>query len=1713
MRAPNPRITPPLLIHSQLPGHTPPHPTRWVSPHRPPSPRAPTRLLQALLARSLPITAWILFASVGFLHVRALDFPPGLTNDTRLTNIVVITNDVPLPPPIVTFPSPVHRDIGSVPVSINFGMPVSAPVSLEFHVVGGTATPLIDYITPPVFHGLGPGSAEVIVPVPILLPPTNRPPADILFGISWSTPGNLPMSAGPFAILLNDIIVTNPPKLTNVVFFSSVSPIQVDAGPAATSVTLEIGRAPTDATPASVRVVSVDGSAKAGVDFVALDQVVTFGPANSRATTSLEIHPDPHIGLVPRSFTVELRDPVNAVLSEPTRITIIIVPGPEGADLSLSASTPTPEAVVGDTIIIRTAVANAGPAAALGVAARQLLPPSISFVSASAPAPITYDPISGRWDLGLLDPGALVELELRARADAPFDGILPMEIIASGAPDPDSVPNNGAPAEDDIAFVAFKAEEELADLQLTFQPANTTTNVTNKLTITLVLENLGPRNARDISIENVVPPGLTLDANTPGPGTAFNAATGTWTVPALNNGARSTLQLVLKPQRGGHFTNVASIKASKPRDPEAGNNRAEVPLFFVGYSACGIARVCNNVTNQPNPNAAVVLDGPLKLNGTTDALGAFCFTNLLPGKYKLTITPANPASGIEIWSEDIDVDAAGATIDATSNWLIVVGRVTLGTNGPPVSGLTIEAVNGAEKHSARTDANGEYRIVPIGKKAYDVTIKDLPAGLTARPPLVSVDPTANFDTCPPRADFVLSGRLSISGVVRACNARGPFLPSAVVTITGKDLTFTQAVRTGADGRYAFRNLPPGRYTVSISHPNHTFNPRSVDITLVRDNVTRNFIGDPERSLAGRVLLGNGQPFSGVEIVVLEAQPFGPPVRRTTTTDVNGEWVLKPLPAGLYEIAPTPPDSSITFTPRFLRFLLGGPGGDCGNFLTFRANRNAVEIVAIEAVQVIQDWQNNVPLVQDKPTLVRAFVKPTGTNRTPVVVNNARLRVERNGRLVGLYGSESGGVSARHDYALRRNMPETSIPFRLPADALRGTNTLTLEWPGGSLTTATPPGQTAVRNNRTEVQFKPMPEIPIRWVLVSWTFGGTTKAATEALASRHRSRVLAGFPTARLPSVAASQRALDWRPGADPTDPANDANMQLSSSLLRLLARLKRDDLIDARGNSIYYGVVDGANLRGAGDITGGQACFADVSALGDARRNLPIHELGHALGRHHAVHSAFGIRLIQGTPFKKGLCNEIADAIAPDFPMDTLGSDLLAPVLGPMRLGEYRYAYGWDSGLRLYVSPFSTPDIMSYCTTFGRDFKTDWSWPGIFSYTGMMNAAQARFGPRVAPRALAAPAGNPVPVVRISGMLDGDGRLVEFDPVSHLLEDWSPTESGEFQLQLLDAQSNILAEQPFDAAAIAPDALGSDSRFFREFVASIPWNDATAALEIHRAGLLVARLALSPGAPSVTWTTPSGSIPVPLPPTGLPISWSAQDPDGDRLLARIESSEDDGATWTTLALDITEPFFVLRPDHFPHAGTARLRVTVSDGFRSASALLDTPVLLPDKAPALSILEPAGDAPVSTRSAVQLRADAWDPEDGAIESIQWSSDLAGPLGEGTGLTLAPGTLAPGTHTLTARVTDASGNSTTDSATLQIIAPATPTLRLLMLADTVELRWTDDAILRSVEAAYELDPSEWFPLEVESELEGDDHVVRLPIDEEQARFYRLVPVPTE
>jgi hypothetical protein len=162
----------------------------------------------------------------------------------------------------------------------------------------------------------------------------------------------------------------------------------------------------------------------------------------------------------------------------------------------------------------------------------------------------------------------------------------------------------------------------------------------------------------------------------------------------------------------------------------------------------------------------------------------------------------------------------------------------------------------------------------------------------------------------------------------------------------------------------------------------------------------------------------------------------------------------------------------------------------------------------------------------------------------------------------------------------------------------------------------------------------------------------------------------------------------------------------------------------------------------------------------------------------------------------------------------------------------------------------------------------------------------------------------------------------------------------------------------------------------------------------------------------------------------LVVLWEASDPDGDELRLYLQYSSDNGQTWQSLLTDLNESAhnsIVLEDlQGLPGGDQAIFRITVVDGINSASDTSDAPFTLPDQAPQVYIMSPGYFAQYPTNELVRMQGSVLDLEDGPLsgDSLQWESDVDGPLGSGESIDSTD--LSPGIHKITLRATDSAGN---------------------------------------------------------------------------------------
>lgn len=205
---------------------------------------------------------------------------------------------------------------------------------------------------------------------------------------------------------------------------------------------------------------------------------------------------------------------------------------------------------------------------------------------------------------------------------------------------------------------------------------------------------------------------------------------------------------------------------------------------------------------------------------------------------------------------------------------------------------------------------------------------------------------------------------------------------------------------------------------------------------------------------------------------------------------------------------------------------------------------------------------------------------------------------------------------------------------------------------------------------------------------------------------------------------------------------------------------------------------------------------------------------------------------------------------------------------------------------------------------------------------------------------------------------------------------------------------------------------------FVEVVAILPGVDE---IQLQRNGRLVARKLASAHPPSVQIVLPNkgGEL---LP--GAQVSWAALDLDGDPLTYDVFYSTDDGSTWRLLSMGLTARSYQL-PARLPGSNSVRLRVAANDGFWTTTDDTDASFRVAPSPPRAIILHPDGSF-ARFGSTVHLTGIATDLEQGPITDptrFTWTSDRDGSLGTGPEITTR--TLSVGVHRILLKVTDDTG----------------------------------------------------------------------------------------
>ncbi|AWK06841.1 hypothetical protein HYN56_22470 [Flavobacterium crocinum] len=290
-----------------------------------------------------------------------------------------------------------------------------------------------------------------------------------------------------------------------------------------------------------------------------------------------------------------------AVDSDTVEITLI-----GQTDLSLTKTADVISPRVGDIVTFTVAVTNNGNRDATGIAVRDNLPAGFTLITGSVSNQGNYNAGGNaiNWSgLSVLN-GATLNLTYKARVNAATGATNEYtntaQITASDQVDPDSIPNNNIPTEDDQASLTLTPTPSV-DLAITKQINNATPDVGTNVQFTIQVVNNGPSNATNVVATDNLPAGYTWISDSSAG--SYNRVTGAWTIGNLANGARATLTITARVNATGSYVNTATVTSTETDTNTANNTssvsstpRAIADLSLTKVVSAGPYNVGSNVT-------------------------------------------------------------------------------------------------------------------------------------------------------------------------------------------------------------------------------------------------------------------------------------------------------------------------------------------------------------------------------------------------------------------------------------------------------------------------------------------------------------------------------------------------------------------------------------------------------------------------------------------------------------------------------------------------------------------------------------------------------------------------------------------------------------------------------------------------------------------------------------------------------------------------------------------------------------------------------------------------------------------------------------------------------------------------------------------------------------------------------------------------------------
>ena len=559
---------------------------------------------------------------------------------------------------------------------------------------------------------------------------------------------------------------------------------------------------------------------------------------------------------------------------------------------------------------------------------------------------------------------------------------------------------------------------------------------------------------------------------------------------------------------------------------------------------------------------------------------------------------------------------------------------------------------------------------------------------------------------------------------------------------------------------------------------------------------------------------------------------------------------------------------------------------CTTYLPLIFKSPSLAPLSLEVTQGVQQPDNSVVLIADRPTFARLTLTST---------------VSHTGVNAWLYGTRGGAPLPGSPIAAMNN-PRTlkatvnratlgdTFNFELPASWTSGNVSLRVEAGNGSTYD--------YYSESLDVQFTQADPlhvtiVPIAYTCTSGGSGTTTLTGPFDYVTDFTFRIypVPDIALATHASISYSGPCINGVP-----DPSYGDWIDMLDDVTDLWWN-------EGRPNSYYYGLVkidcSGGCISGIGWVGGLKAAvgFDGIGSQHYGASTTHAHEVGHNHDREHSPGCG-------------------ADDPDPNYPYVSGGKGIIGNGAHP------NYGFNIDS---LSIYPYSAYyDIMSYCSP---------EWVSDYTYEGLLAWAQAQSDlsdTRQQERAFL-----------ISGSMDSANK-VTLRPVYTLDAPTTPSTSGDHSLELLDSSGAVIATYPFQPAQADVDRWGGTSSRYQGFHLAVPYIEGVASIRVRRGSAILGKLDSGTRAPVIDTkaTALDGDLSSPT------VTWSAADGDGDELHYLVRASVDGGATWQVIGVDLTSSVIALNPSDF-RGQSVLIEVLASDGLHTTSLQMG-PFIVPEE---------------------------------------------------------------------------------------------------------------------------------------------------------------------